>query len=1145
MENIPDTDWAEIDDLFSQYLEYPEKERHDFLCSVKERNECAYVALMDLVRQIDAANDFLNHTTEWFPYEDVPQEIKEDNLIGTRMGPYRIEEKIGSGGMGSVYRATRADGSFEKDVAIKIIQTEKDCDAFRDQLERERHLLAKLQHPNITTLIDGGITLGGQPYFVMEYIKGTRIDTYCKKHGLDVKTRLDLFRQVCNAVSFSHHNLIVHRDLKPGNILVTDSGHVKVLDFGIARFLSPQTGFQSDLTLTNQRSLTPAYASPEQIRGEPVSTATDVYSLGVVLYQLLTNRLPHPPTDSAFGQMKRIWENRDPIRPSEAVESSSKSLRRELRGDLDLIVLKALRDEPLQRYSSIDQFSADIDNYLSGYPIEARSGSKWYTLRRTLQRHKLASSFTLLLFLVLAAFLITTNQQTKHIERERQKAVRVTSFMKSLFESADPTHKLGEHITVEEVLERGAHRLDHELKDQPETKAELLTTIGNIYLNLGQSAKAEEYLLKGLQIRLNLFGNQNKYWADSANRLGLLYLYRNQYDLAEPLLQDSLQVFIQEEGPNSTQTLSALNQMGLFYRLKGDMLKAESVFRDVIQKASSGSSLRESVERNLASVCIDLRKWTESENILSGQLKRAEQDQDLLAQLSIRGDLAILYRDMGDLEKAEALGQSNLDAHETVYGFDHVKTAGAARGLALIKISMNQYERALELLERSLKIAKDNYPSNHSFTALILDSMGDVLERKGDFQGGLVFFKKALDMNRALHDSDHPDIAVNMQDVANVLQQLGEFREAESLHIEALAMSRRLLGKDHSARLVSPMSLGYMYFFSGRHKEALPLFSEAERVLGSLFGTDHARTVAARHGLAWVVFELGQVDRAEELFKNVASKRRLILGNDHPDLATTLHSLAWVEFSKKQFKSAEKNLNEALRIRRLCFGKAHPDIAWSLNNLGLVYKALGDLDLAQTTLEEAAKMRLNLLGERHGLYLQSLNNLGIIYKDLLLWDEAETVYGRLVSLSPEVFGSRSRQHAVLSYRLAAVKDRLKDRAGAEEWYLNAIDIFKKYPDSALRIDAIINCAKLWMTQNRLPDAILLLEKGLSVDPESEKPNLYRSIHILLIECLLESEQCQLAKNHMKENFNDAASTESTDKQIAELRERINEECGTL
>ena len=443
---------------------------------------------------------------------------------GWRIGPYKLVDELGHGGMGRVFLAERADGQFDQEVALKLLSIAFPAPEATERFLAERQILATLRHPHIARLLDGGVTEGGQPYFVMERIEGRRIDTYCDAHQLSVRERLRLVLDVCDAVQYAHQKLVVHRDLKPANILVTEEGQVKLLDFGIAKLLDPEAmRIQTDpATRTGQHPMTPDYASPEQVRGADVTTASDVYQLGIVLYELLTGRRPYSVEDQTPSEVERIICEEEPAPPSAAVNrpddvsrtgSSPAELRKTLRGDLDTIVMKALRKEPDRRYDSAEQLAGDLRRFLGGHPVSAHPDRWTYRAGKFVRRHRggVAAAAVIVLLLIGYGVTITWHSQRTQAaldraQREAQQSEQVTDFLVGLFERAEPYQaagpaaRLGDTLTTRELLDQGAARARRELSDQPEVQATMMHTLGRIYRQRGHHDEAASLLDDALAV---------------------------------------------------------------------------------------------------------------------------------------------------------------------------------------------------------------------------------------------------------------------------------------------------------------------------------------------------------------------------------------------------------------------------------------------------------------------------------------------------------------------------------------------------------------------------------------------------------------------------------------------------------------------
>jgi serine/threonine protein kinase len=481
------------------------------------------------------------------PVLQAAQQItEEESLSGKRIGAYQLLRQIGEGGMGKVYLAARADDLYRKEVAIKTVQGGLgQSRAMLLRFRSERQILANLDHPNIARLLDGGITEDGLPYLVMEYVNGVRVDDYCRINKLGTEQRLQLFSIVCEAVEYAHKNLVVHRDIKPANILVTSDGVPKLLDFGIAKLLDPESS-DSAQTLTSERMMTPEYASPEQVRGEQVTTSTDVYALGVLLYELLAGKRPFKLDTTSPFEMVRIICEQAPEPPSVVSRTNPElappDAARKVGGDLDNIVLMAMRKEPSRRYVAVAALADDVKAYLTGYPVHARTDTWKYRSGKFVRRHRAAVAATAIVALALIGFSIGMGLLAKRATRERLTAQRESQFLKGIFEAATPDQARGRQITARELLEQGAKRVDRELAGDPGLQGTMLDNIGRAYMSLGLYDQAEALLERAYTLRKKSLGDEN---ADVASTLAALandIRLQGHFSKAEPLFRQSLAI---------------------------------------------------------------------------------------------------------------------------------------------------------------------------------------------------------------------------------------------------------------------------------------------------------------------------------------------------------------------------------------------------------------------------------------------------------------------------------------------------------------------------------------------------------------------------------------------------------------------------
>jgi eukaryotic-like serine/threonine-protein kinase len=690
----------ELESLFEQAAGLPATEREQFLAE--------HCSDPDLRRELEL---LLAHDrgAETFLQRAVSEEASSvlQTLVfapGQRLGPYRVLSIIGRGGMGLVYLAERADGKFEQRVAIKVLQSDVDLPLLSDRAQQECRILASLQHPNIAHVLDAGVSYDGLPYFVMEYVDGLPLDRYCERHHLSLRDRLRLLLPLCDALHLAHQKLIVHRDLKPDNILVTEQGVPKLLDFGIAKVLdevpvSPQN--------TATRILTPEYASPEQARGEPVTTATDIYSLAGVLYKLLTGCAPHQTKDKSPMEMVRAICEEEVRRPSE--------LRRELAGDIDSILLKALHEDPQQRYRSVDQFAADLESWLEGRPVLAVPPSLGYRARKFGRRHRvgLATASAVALALFVAA--VVSIREGIRANREAAVAEAVNEFLQNdLLAQAGASAQSGRgtkpdpDLKVRTALDRAAERIEGKFTKQPEVEASIRDTMGLTYSDLGLYPEAQRQLERALELRRRVLGPEDARTLKTLTRLGWAADLQGKYAEAELLESQAVEAQRRVLGPEHPDTLRSINNLAVVYDDEGKHAQAEAL--DVqtleIRKRLLGPEHPDTLGsiNNLAVDYVRDGKYAQAEGLLAQALETEKrvlgpEHPDTLASSA---NLAAIYFQEGKYAQAEALFTQQLEIRKRVLGPEHPDTAQTLYNLACAAAQRGDKDRAIALLSQSV-----------------------------------------------------------------------------------------------------------------------------------------------------------------------------------------------------------------------------------------------------------------------------------------------------------------------------------------------------------------------------------------------------------------------------------------------------------
>lgn len=805
--------WKLIEQIFNSVIELPSDQRAAYLDEACKGNPAVRQKIEALVAAHFNSSVKLGPAVASVSHEDLttadPQHERKP-VETLRIGPYQVVRRIGEGGMGSVFLAMRDDQQFKKYVAIKIIRKGMDSDEIIDRFRRERQILAALDHPNIAKLFDGGSTQDGLPYFVMEHISGSPLNEYCDTHRLSIKERLQLFRSICSAVQYAHQNLVIHRDLKPLNILVTADGIPKLLDFGIAKVLNADHfSLEAPMTVTGMRVMTPAYASPEQVKGDPLGTTSDVYALGVILYELLTGARPYE--FSSLVDFYRIICEQEPARPSAAVLSSHGSeaeqistlrgttqqkMSRQLRGDLDNITLMALNKEPRKRYPSAQALSDDIGRYLEGRAVSARKPTWSYRTGKYVNRHITGVAAATVVLLLLIAFAVTTSVQNAKIRRERDTAEQVTKLLANLFQNNDPVQTKGEAITTREILDRGAAQVHNELKDQPEVKAELLNIIGNIYEKLGAFDDAKPLLEESLQIRRTLYGDEDLKVADCLNGLGVLLRDTGKYPEAEKTLRKALYIrrrLLGNEHPDVATTLSDLAEVQWY----------------------EGQRTGE-IERNLR------------EALAVRQKTLGKEHTDIASSLN---DLALVLDSQGRTGEAEKLYREALAMRRKLSGDTHPGVAVDMVNLANLLAYTGRMNEAEKLLREALRLNLRLYGSGHPVVSNAMHWLAVDLRYEGKLDEAEELSRQAVDIDRKLPRSHHPEMAKHLAGLSETLLAQGSVAEASGVAREALTFSLQMLPEDNVYRAEARSALGACLMMEKKYSEVEPLLLEAYPVI--------------------------------------------------------------------------------------------------------------------------------------------------------------------------------------------------------------------------------------------------------------------------------------------------------------------------
>jgi eukaryotic-like serine/threonine-protein kinase len=652
--------------------------------------------------------------------------LESGAAAGALIGSYHLLELIGEGGMGEVWLADQKH-PVRRRVALKLIKLGMDTREVVARFESERQALALMDHPAIAKVFDAGSTSQGRPYFVMEYVAGTPITNYCDKHKLTTRDRLNLFLRVCDGVQHAHQKAIIHRDLKPSNILVTEvdgSPVPKIIDFGVAKAISHRLTAETMFTQLGAIVGTPEYMSPEQAdsAGVDIDTRTDVYSLGVILYELLVGALPLELRKLPFDEMLRMLRDKDTPRPSTKVRTlgeqsitnaqnrrtEAATLSRQLRGDLDAIALKALEKDRSRRYGTPSELAADIGRYLQNEPVTARPANIGYRARKYIRRHRLAVVVVSGLVLMLVCFAIMQAFQIRRITRERDRADRITSFMTGMFKVSNPTESRGNKVTAREILDKASRDIRTGLAKDPELQAQMMNVMGTVYFNLGLYLEAHPLLGRALEIRTRVLGPEHIDTLKSMNNLGTVLDDEGRYAEAERLHRQVLEVRTRVLGPDHEDTLASMNNLANSLGEQGRYADAEKLFRQAVDienrvfgpenKNTTGS------QEDLAITLDEEGKYVEAEKLerevidVRGRVLGREHPYTLRSMSNLGATLT----HMGKYEEAEKLDREVLEIQRRVLGPEHPDTAATIYNLANIASHLGRRDEALSLLREAL-----------------------------------------------------------------------------------------------------------------------------------------------------------------------------------------------------------------------------------------------------------------------------------------------------------------------------------------------------------------------------------------------------------------------------------------------------------
>jgi serine/threonine protein kinase/tetratricopeptide (TPR) repeat protein len=1065
--------------LFAEAVEKPEAERAEFLIRA-----CADAALRAEVESLLFAHDL------W----EISVKVGKEPLAeqpGQVIDNYKLLQEIGSGGFGVVWMAEQL-APVRRKVALKILKLGMDTRQVVARFEAERQALAMMDHPNIAKVFDGGATERGRPYFVMELVRGEPLTRYCDETGLSIGERLRLFLAVCQAVQHAHTKGIIHRDLKPGNVLVTLHDGVpvpKVIDFGVAKATHRELTTKTLFTEFRQMLGTPEYMAPEQaeLSGLDIDTRADVYSLGVLLYELLTGTRPFELKDAlhigCVELLRRIKEE-EPQKPSTRVSTLGEELSRTartrrvlpnalpqlLRRDLDWIVIKALEKDRGRRYETASAFAQDVQRHLDDLPVLARPPGHIYQFAKYLRRHRIAATAVAAVFLSLViglgAALLAKQEENKlrvaaqasenQAKTQANRAETVVSLIVSMLASSDPLELKGPNYTMGQWLQDFERELD--LTDQPEVEATLRRTMGLAYLGLGMPQKAEPHLERALETRRRIFGQEDPIVAESLHDWARFLSYQGDDRKAEVHARHALAILNGRAGDDDKRDNT--KRLADVFDSLSDSLKNLGRYREALASANSALELRRKIFgpkhrsvaasiASLASLLLDTGDIRGAERLANEALTMriellGEKHPDVADSLGLLGGVDI---EKCDVASRERHARRRLEINRQLLG-EHPHTAAALQDFAMCLLSNRDMVGAQRLVHESLAMRRKLLGDEHRCVAMGLSALAGVLYAQYDRKGAERYWDEALAMQVRLLGEEHLDVAKSHCKVAWIRSQNGDFPTAERHAGQALTIFRKLLPEDHPDIARGLKCLGEVLQDKGdpagaerHHQEALATF---RRVVDG----DHPFVANTLVSLGNALHYKPDLDGAERvLHEAMAMLLRLHGREEHPAVASCFSSIGSVLKDKGDLDGAEKHLRRAVEIyREVHDGRSHPDLAAAVNNLGLVLERSGDFTGAEKHILEALAMKRECFGGKHASVALDLQNLGHMFLRKGDYVAAEERLREALPMAIECLGPEHPLVALTCHNLGDAQRRRGDLASAEKNFEASLAIRRKRPD---------------------------------------------------------------------------------------------------
>jgi len=887
-------------------------------------------------------------------------------------GNYKIHRQIGSGGFGIVFLATQEKPCHRK-VAIKIIKLGMDSEEIIARFEAEEQALALMNHPGIAQIYDSGITDRGMPFFVMEYIEGLDIKSFCDKKKLNISQRLELFIDVCRSVQHAHQKGVIHRDLKPPNILVTkeresDKNIVKVIDFGIAKALHYNLTENTFYTDPNSTIGTSFYMSPEQIQNSRlgIDTRADIYALGVILYELLIGLRPFDFKDPNIIDMKDLRNKiceQEPLKPSKKLllktfypgcsidniikdrSTNRITLEKELKDDLDWIVLKALEKIPEKRYASVSELEADIERHLNGEPVLARAPSQIYKIRKFIHKHKVTVIATMITLSALVIGVIgisvgfskaITAKNEAKLETEKVRAIN--DFLQNLLAAPAPDAE-GHNVKVIDVLRQASKNVEKNFDEIPEVKAEVHHTLGKTYFTIGDYQNAYQHTKKALDIRVRILGLNHPASLSLMNNIGAIFCEQGNYNEAEAYNRKTIEIAKETLGQNHPDTLMTISNLARSIQLQGRFSEAIGIYKDV---------------------------WEKQRKILG-----PEHPKTVLTMI----DLAGAFLDSGDNKKAESIYKDGLEIQRRIYGENHPNYLSTQSNIAIALKNQGNVKESIRIYRQVLEKKIQVFGPNHPMTLITMTNLAEALRKHGKYEDAILLLSEALNRKKTTLGENHPGTLGTQINLANVLDDQGKYDKSEEIYREVLIKQKISIGPDNPDTLTTMNNLGVVLNNLKKYEEAESLLLDALKKEILILGPDHPGTLNTMKNLTNSFLGQRKYDKAEKLGRETLEKQKRVIGENHQDTLSTSNNLGIILYAQGKFKESEKIINEVMKKQLHVIGPEHPSTLNTMNNLAVVLCALKKYRKAEAILKKSVNIKMRVLGETHPETLKGIQTL--------------------------------------------------------------------------------------------------------------------------------------------------------------------------